>query len=261
MAQRSLTGYDANSQRVQHVATATQPDDAVPLSQVQGLITARSPKDDVIVRVNTNLNLSAPGATLDGISMSAGMRFLATGQTTGSQNGIYDWTGAATPATRSSDADSITDLSGAVVAVQRGTSADTIWLCTNDDTDTLGTTTVTFVQVGATVSYTADGQGIEVVGSTFSLELDTASGLVKSATGLKIDVSVVARKFAANCVATTNPQTFNHALGTSDVDVSIREVSSGKLVLADVTVVDTGNVSVDFGAAPSAGQYRVIVHG
>ena len=80
-------GADFNGNRGTNAADATQPTDLTTLQQVQGLVNARSPKDDVIVRTTTNVNLSAPGATLDGVTMSANMRFLATGQSTASQNG------------------------------------------------------------------------------------------------------------------------------------------------------------------------------
>ncbi len=43
--------------------------------------------------------------------------------------------------------------------------------------------------------------------------------------------------------------------------VEIREVSSDTLVLADVTTPTTSAVSVNFGAAPTVGQYRVTVVG
>lgn len=255
---KSLDGFDGNANRYQNAADATQPTDLTTLQQVQALINARSPKDDVIVRTTTNINLASPGATLDGVTMSAGQRWLATGQTTGSQNGIYVWNGAAVAATRAPDADTIQKLSGAVVAVQRGTDGDKIFLGTNDDTDTLGTTTITFVQTGVGTSYLG-GAGLVLSGSTFNVGAGT--GIVVNADDVAIDTNVVTRKSSFNCAATTNPQTFTHNLGTLDVQVMVREVSTGRLLWANQTVVDANNVSCDFGGAPTAGQYRVVVQG
>jgi len=261
MAQPVLNGLDLKNKNIINLADPSGAQDAATKAYVDNQITARRPMDDVAVLLSTNVNLASPGTTLDGVTFSSGMRFAAAGQTTGSQNGVYVWNGAAVPATRAPDADTIQKLSGSVFAVQRGTNADKLFLITNDDTDTLGTTTINIVATGTGSTYTADGQGIELSGTTFSLELDTNSGLSKSASGLKVDTNVVVRKFAANCVATTNPQTFTHNLNTLDVTTEIVEVSSGKTVIADVTRSSVNAISVDFGGAPTAGQYRVVVQG
>ena len=52
-------------------------------------------KDDVAVAsTGSNINLSAPGATIDSVTMTSGMRFLAKDQTLPQQNGLYIWNGA-----------------------------------------------------------------------------------------------------------------------------------------------------------------------
>ncbi|MGG5257438.1 hypothetical protein [Phycicoccus avicenniae] len=257
MPQKFTNGIDLAGKRAQNAADGTQPTDLTTLQQVRALINARSPKDDVVVASSSNINLSAPGATVDGVTMSTGMRFIARGQTTGSQNGIYDWNGAAVAATRSADADSITELSGAVVAVQRGTDADKLFLITNDDTDTLGTTTITFLQTGVGASYIA-GAGMTLSGSTF--DVGAGTGIVVGADTVSVDTSVVARRMGFDCVATTNPQTFTHGLGT-DVQVEVWEGTTK--VFPDVTKAGTsgGQVTVDWGGAPTAAQYRVVVVG
>lgn len=99
----------------------------------------------VRVAAPSNITLSAPGASIDSVSMAAGDRFLAPNQSTASQNGLYVWNGAAVAATRTLDADSGTELSGAVVVVLEGTAnSDTLWLCTTDSI-TIGATNITFV--------------------------------------------------------------------------------------------------------------------
>jgi hypothetical protein len=85
------------------------------------------------------------------------------------------------------------------------------------------------------------------------------TGILADGTSTRIDTSVVARKYAADCVATTNPQTFNHALASSNVIVQVRDKSSGAFVLCDYTVTDANNISVDFGGAPTSAQYTVTV--
>jgi hypothetical protein len=54
-----------------------------------------------------------------------------------------------------------------------------------------------------------------------------------------------------------------HGLGTNDVIVNVYEVSSGEVVYADITNVNDGSAvpttTVNFAAAPTANQYRVVI--
>lgn len=102
------------------------------------------------VRVATTgpINLAAPGATIDGVAMNVGERFLDKDNATASARGFYIWNGAAVPATRSTDADGVGELvSGMLAVVQEGTAnADTIWELSTDGVITIGTTGITFVR-------------------------------------------------------------------------------------------------------------------
>jgi hypothetical protein len=56
--------------------------------------------------------------------------------------------------------------------------------------------------------------------------------------------------------------TVNHALGTQDVIVQIRESATPyEVVIADIEITDANNIEVKFNTAPTSGQYRVIVIG
>lgn len=83
---------------------------------------------------------------------------------------------------------------------------------------------------------------------------DALAAFVEEAAG---SATSVVRKGAANCAATTNPQTFAHGAGSADVQVEVYE--SGSKVFPDVTV-NTTNIVIDFGGAPAASQYRVVWH-
>lgn len=64
--------------------------------------------------------------------MATGDRILIKNQTTQTENGIYVVAASGTP-TRSTDADTGTELISATVLVREGTgNADTQWTCTND---------------------------------------------------------------------------------------------------------------------------------
>lgn len=289
-----LNGLDLNSQRITSLGDPSANTDAANKQYVDNVAAGLDWKENVRAASTANMTIASAvinGASMDGVTLATGDRVLLKNQTTGSENGIYI-VAASGAASRATDADTSGDIKNMVVRVSEGTTlGDTMWQLVTDNV-VLGTTALVYTQFGGGTAYTADGQGIELSGNQFALELDSTT-LSKSASGLRIgsgaagaglveasgvlavgagtgisvaadavsvDASVVVKKFAANCVATTNPQTFNHGLGSADVTVSVKEVSSGALVLADVTVTDANNISVNFGGAPTSAQYRVTVH-
>lgn len=268
MAAKFKKGIDLNGQRAVSAGDASSATDLTTLQQVQALVAGLGGLHAPVVAAATgNITLSGT-QTIDGVGVTAGQRVLAPAQTTGATNGIY--VVAAGAWSRASDADTSAEFAnGFATTVLSGTTKGTgtavtnplTWTMTNTTAPTLGTTALVFAPAatgGGT--YTADGQGIELSGSQFALELDTASGLSKSATGLKVDTAVVVRKYAADCLVTTNPQTFTHLLGTNDVTVTVWDVAGAEVVYPDITK-GSGTVIIDWGSAPTAGQYRVIVHG
>lgn len=256
MAVKFKKGVDLSGQRAVNAADASAATDLVTLQQMQAFVRGLNWKSAVRVRATGNVTLSAPGATINGVTMVAGDRFLAPAQTTGTENGIYVWNGAAVAATRAPDMDATAEFVGAAVYVTEGTvSPDTMWTQTLDPF-TLGTSSAVFTQFGGGgTTYTAS-TGLTMVGS--DIRVVPGNGILADGTSTRVDPAVVVRKFAADCVATTNPQTFTHSLGTNDVQVEVWE--SSEKVFPDVTK-GAGTVIVDFGSAPTAAQYRVVVQG
>ncbi|MCL4681621.1 MAG: type II secretion system GspH family protein [Rhodocyclaceae bacterium] len=74
----------------------------------------------VRVASQSNLDLAAPGAGIDGIAMAAGDRVLVKNQTVPAENGIYQWNGAAVAMGRATDADASAELAGALTQVLDG---------------------------------------------------------------------------------------------------------------------------------------------
>ena len=70
------------------------------------------------------------------------------------------------------------------------------------------------------------------------------------------------RKYAANIGDGTNSTIkVTHNLGTEDVTVTVREVSTKQVVVADVQIVDGNSINILFASAPASGTYRVVVTG
>lgn len=129
---------------------------AADLTQLSGaiqqmIINGGPVKAAVRVASTVAINLAAPGASIDGVAMVAGDRFLEKDHGTGSSRGIYVWNGAAVPATRAGDADGAGEIvAGMLVIVQEGTTnADTIWELSTDGAITVGATALTFALAGS----------------------------------------------------------------------------------------------------------------
>lgn len=106
------------------------------------------------ITISTALNA---GDTIDGVTLAAGDRVLVKNQSTGSQNGIY--LAGVTPARDfDMDQDSSTsvpaeEVLGAVVYVIAGTTnGGTLWRTTNTTAPTLGSTTISWTQIGSTAA-------------------------------------------------------------------------------------------------------------
>lgn len=102
-----------------------------------------------------NVVLTAPGATIDGITMVSGDRVLLWQQTTASQNGVYTWLGAAVTMVRTSDMNSNWDINvpGRNILIDQGTTyASFTFFCVSPVGGTYNTTAMNwsgdFYQVG-----------------------------------------------------------------------------------------------------------------
>ena len=144
-----------------------------------------------ITTTNITLSGGAP-ATVDGVSLALNDRVLVTGQSTGSENGIYSVTtvGAGSNGTwaRSSDADGAGELNaGSITMVTEGTTyADTQWKLTTDDPITIGSTALTFVRNGAAAygTFAVAGQNsivADAVGDTLTVVAGTNLALTTNA--------------------------------------------------------------------------------
>lgn len=103
-----------------------------------------------MVASQSNININAPGASIDGISLNINDRVLLVGQALGSENGPWLWQGAAVPMMRPADfTNGATTLAvyDEGFDVKYGTlNGGTFWLISTTGTITIGTTPITFVK-------------------------------------------------------------------------------------------------------------------
>jgi hypothetical protein len=218
-------------------------------------------KDDVVAASTANINLSAPGAAIDGVTMVSGDRFLAKDQSTGSQNGIYIWNGAASAATRAADMSASAEFNSAVVPVKSGsTNAGTQWRQTAAD-PTVGTTAIAFTSFIAGAGAASESSaGIAEVATQGETDTGTDDG--RFVTPLKLaNYSGRAKRYGVDVGDGSNTSiTVTHNLNTRDVQVVVRRNSGAyDQVLVDWGATTVNTVTLTFATAPSAAQFRCIV--
>lgn len=120
---------------------------------ISGLNSLFDAKGSVKVATSTAGTLAtsfANGQTVDGIVLATNDRILIKNQASQAENGIYVVNASGAP-TRATDMDAWTEVPGAFIAVEEGTTnVDTIWLCTSNQGGTLGSTAITFQQIPTT---------------------------------------------------------------------------------------------------------------
>lgn len=177
------------------------------------------------VRVATTANITLSGAqTIDGIAVVAGDRVLVKDQTTTAANGIY--VASATAWTRAADADTASELAGALVNVDLGTvNGGAAFDSDLRSTDTLGTTAITWNRL-------LDSSTIGVLLQAYDADLTAIAALAGTTGFLK--------KTAANTWAL---DTATYLTGNQSVSVTGDATGSGAtaitLTLATVAAAGT----------------------
>lgn len=241
---------------------------------LSGLTSGQVIKGAVVCAPSTNISLSSPGGTIDGVTMSNPMTILLTGQTTGSQNGPYVWTGASTALTRALNWNSSGQaVLGSYWVVEQGAHADSYALMTNDTALTLGTDTPAFAFIAGGTTYTGTPP-IVVSGGAVSLNIGT--GLTTSGGNLVPDFAVVGRKVTGIVPTSTSGIvtvasaviTINHSLGNYAPLVSLSAYTSpysgystGDIPLTGATATDANNVQITLPAAPASNNWAYSVIG
>lgn len=261
MSQQVLTDLDFNSvSKIINLPNGTSSGDAVNLSQLQSAIEGLSWKDSTRVTSTANINLAAPGTTIDGITMTSGDRVLVKDQTLQLQNGIYIWNGSAVTMTRSLDANTADELEQAVVTVEEGSAAGATYRQTAVNL-TLETTSIAWTTFGTSAPAASETtSGIAELAT--QAETDTGTDDLRIVTPLKLATwSGRLKKFSQDIGdGSATSYTVTHNLGTRDVRVEVyRNSGNYDTVLTEVRRSSTSAVQILFAAAPTTNQFRVVV--
>ena len=140
----------------------------------------------------SNVNLSnglEAGDTIDGVTLVAGDRVLVKDQSTASENGLYLAVSSGA-SSRDPEHDSIAELSGGMVVVNQGTTNDNkIFLCTTDNTGSVGSTSITYTVITPSNTGTVTSVGIADSGAS---EFTVGSSPVTSSGNITLAVNSIA---------------------------------------------------------------------
>ena len=183
-----------------------------------------------------NVNISnalEAGDAIDGITLVAGDRVLLKNQSTASQNGLYlAVANGAGAASRDPEHDTIAELSGGMIVVNQGSVNDNkIFLCTTDNTGSVGSTSITYTVITPSNSGTVTQIGIADSGAG---EFTVGNTPITSSGNITLAINSVADS-KLGTIATANK-----------VSLTALNIDGGSDIGADLTTSDL--IIVDDGA-------------
>jgi hypothetical protein len=263
MARKFFTDLDLQStSKVINLPTPSAAGDAVPKSYVDSAVEGLAWKDSARVGTQSSINLTSPGATIDGVTMASQDRVLVRNQSTQSQNGIYVWNGASTALTRSLDASTFAELEQAIITVEEGTDAGTTWRQTqvNGTIDVSNVLFTSFAAAAPAASETTAG----IAELATQAEVDAGTDDARIITPLKLaNWSGRLRKVSTSIGdGSATSYVVTHNLNTRDVIIRVFP-NSGEYddVEVDVQRTSTTTATLVFATAPASNAYRVVVIG
>ena len=263
MSKQILSDLDFNSAaRILNLPDPTLAQHPATKAYVDSAVEGLAWKGSVRVATVASITLSGPGATIDGVAMAANDRVLVKDQSTASQNGIYVWSGAATPMTRAADANTFPELEQAIITVEEGTSAGAAFRQSAVN-GTIDSSAVNWTNFGTSApAATESVAGIAEIATQG--EADTGTDDQRIVTPLKMaNWAGRKRKHTQNFGdGSATSYNIDHNFNTREVHVEVyRNSGSYDTVLCDVTRPSVNRVTLAFAAAPASNAFTVVVIG
>jgi hypothetical protein len=263
---------DADSFTITNLAEPSQASDAATKSYVDAVAQGLHIHASVQAATTENITLAPAPATIDGVSLTNGMRVLVKDQSNASQNGIYEFDG--TDLVRADDYDTAEEIqAGDFVFVSGGdTYATTGWVQENN-VSTLGTDPIIWDQFSGAGTFTA-GFGLNLDGVEFSVDsnvIATISYVSNAIADHSSDISGI-HGVTGNVVGTSDTQTLsNKTLGnavtlgadldatnthtvknlvdpTNNQDAATKAYVDGEILALSNTVIDLNTDDVEEGS-------------
>lgn len=251
-----------NVVRIQNLPEPVSAQEPATRNYVDSALEGLAWKDSCRVATTGNINLSSPGASVDGVTMATNDRVLVRAQTAPAENGVYLWNGAAVAMTRAPDCSTANELEQAIATVEEGTSAGSTFRQTAINF-TLGTTAIAWVSFG-TVAPAATEATAGIAEIATQAETDAGADDARFVTPAKLAAwSARIRKVSASFGDGSATQfDITHNLNTDDVHVAVYRNSGAKdEILCDIGRPTTNAVRLNFAVAPTSNQFRCVVVG
>lgn len=247
--------------RILNLPNAVLAQEPATLGQALALVNGMNHKK-VRVASTASISIAAPGATIDGITMVIDDRFLEKDNSTATSRGIYVWNGAATPATRATDADLFVEMEAAVIRVEEGTSnGGTGWRQTAVN-GVIGTNAFVFISDQTTVPAASETtSGIAELAT--QAETDAGTDDLRIVTPLKLKTaSFVPKKYTQTFGdGAAVSYVITHNLNNIGAHAVVYVTATGAEVEVAIDTRSANALTIKTNVAPTAAQYTVSIVG